>query len=441
MIFLAPIYLIVAGAVAAGVVALHFLSTREPDTDLLPTVRFIPKVPVQATTITLRFSDPWLLVLRVLLILLLGAALARPLIHPLSAPVARIALVDVSRAVGDGHELADSAREYVEGAAAVVLFDREAREVGAGAMDSLEALAEGGDVRGAKGSLSSAMIAALRTASRLRDGADSLELVVISPFAREERDAATERIRALWPGRIEVVAVGGRGPVSDRSLDASATAAPDQAADAVIVEWADSTASEFWTERESPDTIAGVRANDAVMVYPFVRRWQPALTTPSALSTGDATARTATAGTRVYARWMDGEPAAFERATAAGCIRSVAIPLPTQGDAILRPAFQRFLAGLGDPCGEPGDPSPLSDAFLTAFAGDGPLAPASEIGRQVKRVTPAVPWILALALLVALAEHWARRRLAAGSGQDPARGRTARDRSGTLAGKRNRRVA
>ncbi|MDE2793593.1 MAG: BatA domain-containing protein [Gemmatimonadota bacterium] len=479
MIFLAPVYLIAAGAVAAGVVALHFLSTREPDTDLLPTTRFIPKVPVQATTITVRFTDPWLLVLRVLLILLLGAALARPLIHPLSAPVARIAVVDVSRAVGSARELADSARGYVEGAAAVVFFDREAREVGGGAMDSLDALAEGTPVpvvggagqtvdspgvpadeetrdspeggpagdgtgtRGAasegprrtraeKGSLSSALIAALRTASRLRDGADSLQLVVISPFAREERDAATERIRALWPGRIEVVRVGGVGPadglptgartaLADPVPTGTATESPGQSP-RVRVEWADSTASEFWTERETPDTIAGVRAADAVMVYPFERRWRPATVTPSALSAADPTPGPAE-NTLVYARWMDGEPAAFERATEDGCLRSIAIPLPTEGDAILRPAFQRFLAGLDAPCGEPGDPTPLSDAFLTAFAGDGPLAPASEIGRQVKRVTPAVPWILALALLVALAEHWARRRLAKGSDTGPASGR------------------
>ena len=460
MIFLAPVYLIAAGAIAAGVVALHFLSTREPDTDLLPTVRFIPKVPVQATTITVRFTDPWLLVLRVLLILLLGAALARPLIHPLSAPVARIAVVDVSRAVGDGRELADSARPYVEGAAAVVFFDREAREVEGGAVDSLEALAveaaaregsgegpveagaEGGDarttasdgaqgVRTAKGSLSSAVIAALRIASRLRDGADSLQLVVISPFAREERDAATERIRALWPGRVDVVRVG--GTVSRPS---------SEAADAVQIEWADSTASAFWSEREPHDTIAGVRANDAVMVYPFVRRWRPA---PAALSSpsSDNPSLTAPArGTRVYARWMDGEPAAFERATDDGCVRSLAVPVPTEGDAVLRPAFQRFLAGLHDPCGEPGDPAPLSDDFLTAFAGDGPLAPTSEIGRQVQRVTPAVPWILTLALLVALAEHWARRRLARGSGEGPAGGRSrGGDRDGKTSRKRNRRAA
>lgn len=438
MIFLAPVYLVVAGAVAAGVVALHFLSTREPDTDLLPTVRFIPKVPVQATTITMRFSDPWLLVLRVLLILLLGAALARPLLHSLSAPVSRIAVVDVSRAVGSPRELVDSARGYVEEAAAVVFFDREAGEVAAGAMDSLDVLAErsagppGAGSEGTRGSLSSALIAALRTASRMRDGADSLQLVVISPFAREERDAATERIRALWPGRIEVVRVG--GVVADP--------APNEQVSPPQVEWADSAASSLWTERENPDTIAGVRANDAVMVYPFERRWRPAAVTPSALSTDGPPSTNPTQSTRVYARWMDGEPAAFERATADGCVRSIAIPLPTEGDAILRPAFQRFLSDLGSPCGEPGDPTPLSDEFLTAFAGDGPLAPASGIGRQVKRVTPAVPWILALALLVALAEHWARRRLTKGSDKGLAGGHPQRgDRGGPTGRKRKWRAA
>ena len=226
--------------------------------------------------------------------------------------------------------------------------------------------------------------------------------------------------------------------VADPAPTGTAAASPGRAS-RIRVEWADSAASELWTERETPDTIAGVRADDAVMVYPFVRRWQPAATTPSALSTDG---RSPTENTRVYARWMDGEPAAFERATADGCLRSIAIPLPTEGDAILRPAFQRFLAGLEVPCGEPGDPTPLSDEYLTAFAGDGPLAPASEIGRQVKRVTPAVPWILALALLVALAEHWARRRLAKGSDEGPASGRPQRGKRGGATGRKgNRRAA
>ena len=422
MIFLAPVYLIAAGAVAAGAVALHFLSTREPDTDLLPTVRFIPDVPVQANTITLRFSDLWLLVLRVLLLLLLGTALARPLIHPVAAPVLRIAAVDVSRAVASPHELLDSARGHIEGAAAVVLFDHEARTVrDAAAIDSLDVFADSARwSRATYGSLSSALIAALRMASGLRDGADSLQLVVISPFAQEERDAATERIRALWPGRIDVVRVAARIP--------RAASEPPLASGSVErIEWADSAATELWAEREPPDTIGAVRANDAVMVYPFVRRWRPA-SGADPESADDRSLPGDRGETRVYARWMDGEPAALELATAGGCIRSIAIPLPTEGDAILRPDFQRFLAGLENPCGEPADLSPLSDDFMTAFAGDGPLAPASQVERQVRRTTPAVPWILALALAVALAELWLRRRMAKGSDQGPeaAAGRTPR---------------
>ena len=405
MIFLAPAFLIAAGIVAAGVVALHFLSTREPDTDLLPTVRFIPDVPVQATTITVRFSDLWLLLLRVLLILLLGAALARPVIHTFAQPVARIAVVDVSRAVAHPDELVDSARSYVEGAAAVVFFGDQAREVERGPADSLEDLRdESRWAEAARGSLSSALITAQRIASRLRDGADSLQLVVVSPFVQEERDAATERIRALWPGRIDAVRV--RGAAAGAEAGAGEAAGPER------IEWADSVATELWAERNPPDTIGGVRANDAVMIYPFVRRWRSAIEAGSGSPAPDAPPVDNGGQLRVYARWMDGEPAAFERPTSDGCVRSIAIPMPSEGDAILRPDFQRFLVGLDDPCGEPGDMLPLSEDFMTAFQGDGPLAAAAQVDRQVRRVTPAVPWILGFALLVALAEVWLRRRLA-----------------------------
>ena len=412
MIFLAPAFLVAAGIVAAGVVALHFLSTREPDTDLLPTVRFVPRVPVQATTITMRFTDPWLLALRVLLILLLGTALARPLIHPFAEPVSRIALVDVSRAVGSPAELADSAGGYVDGAAAVVFFDDQAREIEDGTAEALEGLRDEAQWdRASRGSLSTALIAALRIGSRLRDGADSLQLVVVSPFAQEQRDAATGEIRALWPGRIDAVRV------------AAAPAEPGNARTAERVEWADSGAIGLWTQRETPDTIGGVRAKDAVMVYPLVRRWQPAADAlgPEGGPEIAGGEEPADAGqTRVYARWMDGEPAAFERATADGCVRSVSFTLPTEGDAILRPDFQRFLAELEGPCGDPRDMTPLSGDFMATFAGDGTLAPASRVPRRVMRTTPAVPWLLGFALAVALAELWLRRRLTTAARMNPA---------------------
>ncbi len=437
MTFLAPVFLVAAGIAAAGVVALHFLSTREPDTELLPTVRFVPKVPVQATTITLRFSDPWLMALRVLLILLLGTAAARPLIHPFAEPVPRIAVVDVSRAVGSPAELADSARGYVEGAAAVVFFNDEAREMEEGAADSLDVF--GGRARWdrtARGSLSTALITAMRIASGLRDGADSLQLVVISPFVQEERDAATAEIRALWPGRIDVVRVAGTMPAasettattdSDPGAAAPSTSQTRQGRTVERVEWADSGATELWAERETPDTIGAVRANDAVMIYPFVRRWQPASGVGETAT--DAEPKGTGTETRVYARWMDGEPAAFEQATDEGCVRSVAVPLPTEGDAILRPDFQRFLAELEDPCGEPAEMLPLSEAFMAEFQGDGPLAPASQVARQVRRVTPAVPWLLGIAMAVALAELWLRRRLASAEGAGQADERRRRNRA------------
>ena len=244
MIFLAPAFLIAAGVVAAGVIGLHFLSTREPNTDLLPTVRFVPDVPVQATTITMRFTDFWLLLLRVLLILLIGAAFAQSHLRPLRDPISRIVAVDVSRAVDKPSELVDSARAYAEEAASVIFFHDQAREVKGEVGDSLDALLDGSRWdRASRGSLSTALIQALRVASRLRDGADSLQLVIVSPFAEEERDAATSRIRALWPGRIEAVRVAGATERSGRTVER--------------VEWADSGATDLWKAREVPDTIGG----------------------------------------------------------------------------------------------------------------------------------------------------------------------------------------
>ena len=403
MTFLAPGFLIAAGVAALAVVGLHFLSTRDPNLEVLPTTRFLPDLPVRATATTLRPTDPWLLLLRVALVLLVGAALAQPVLTPPRQLVARIVAVDVSRAVGDPAELADSARRYVSGAAAVIVFDSAAREVAKGASDSLRTLA--GEVRqvggasggvpgrriaaGAesRGSLSAALVAARRVAAQVRDRADSLELVVVSPFVTEEYDAATERLRALWPGRIRTVAV--------------AAAATDERPDSVQVEWADSTSSAYWTVRASPDTMAAVRAGDVVLVYPFVRRWQVA-------------AGVLDDGTRVLARWADGEPAALERGDAGpgadACLRSFGFALPTEGDVVLRPEFQRFLARLDAPCGDPRDFRPLPKAWMASLQGEGPLAPAATIERRVERATPIAPWLLLAGVMLAVTELFVRRR-------------------------------
>lgn len=393
--FLLPGFLYAAGAVALGVVVLHLLVTQQPKSDVLPTVRFFPDVVARSTSVTIRPSDLWLLLLRVLTILLIGAAFAQPQLRPDHRPVARLVAVDVSRAVGNPAQLTDSARAYTAGAAAVVLFDSEAREVTPSvAAESLAALASLPADKRTRGALSPALITVLRAASRIRERADSLELVIVSPFAREEADAATQSIRALWPGHVKIVRVAS-------ATDAPAASARSPRARArPIIQWADSGSTTTWAMRARVDTIGAVRAGDAVLVFPFVRRWQ--------LDSAQYTAPSSNA--RIYARWSDGEPAAVERVVGEDCIRSLAVPMPTAGDAILRPEFVRFTDALAAPCGSAHDFSPLSSELMTALEGRPGLAPAGAVKPRATRMTPLVPWLLGGAFLLALLELLVRRR-------------------------------
>jgi hypothetical protein len=372
MSFLAPGFLIAAAAAALIVVGLHLLSTRDQRLDVLPTARFLPDLPVPATSRSVRFADLLLFVLRILLLLFVGAALAQPVLRIARQTVARIVVVDVSRAVGSDAELADSVAKYTRTAAIVIAFDSVPREMSAFGRDSARANAS-------RGSLSGAFIAALRAAARIRDSADSLELVLISPLVAEESDAATLSIRALWPGRVTTVKIGSPKVVAQH--------------DSIRIEWADSAPGTHWSTRIRIDTVSAIRAGDAVLIYPFVRRWQPT-------NDGDA---------RVIARWADGEPAALEYRHSGGCTRSYGFALPAEGDAILRPQFQRLVASLHASCGEPRDFQPLAASVLDSIRSEGPLAPTALIARDQQRFTPLARWLLLAGLLLAIVEMFARR--------------------------------
>ena len=101
MTFLAPEFLYAALAVAAGIVALHFIVTRQPRAAILPTARFVPDTP--ATTIArARYpSDLLLMLLRVLVILAAGAGMAKPVLTSRREAQARVILADVSRSTSD----------------------------------------------------------------------------------------------------------------------------------------------------------------------------------------------------------------------------------------------------------------------------------------------------------------------------------------------------
>jgi hypothetical protein len=125
------------------------------------------------------------------------------------------------------------------------------------------------------------------------------------------------------------------------------------------------------------------------------------------------------AGGRTVARWADGSAAAREIVVGQGCIRTVAVGLPTAGDLPLRHSFQRAVRGLLAPC-ESGSSGALADAATVArlwgsgpmARGSGPMARGSALATGGDRPTPLVPWLLALAVVGALAELFVRARTA-----------------------------
>ena len=116
---------------------------------------------------------------------------------------------------------------------------------------------------------------------------------------------------------------------------------------------------------------------------------------------------------RPVAWWIDGAAAAIERTVGRGCIREVAIPVPSAGDLALRPSFVALVRELTAPCGGPRDPEPIADSVLVAFAGAGPLLAGRLVAAPPPPRIPANAWFLAAALGLLMVEPLARRRRAA----------------------------
>jgi hypothetical protein len=422
MTFLAPGFLYASLVVAAAVVALHFIVTRQPRAGILPTARFVPDLPANATARATRPSDLLLMLLRVLLVLAAGAGLAKPVVKPNRVANARVILMDLSRAATDSAALRDSVLALHRDQDAVVLFDSSARIVSAGTVDSIHAAA----FTTARGNLSAALIAAMRAGSSLRDRADSIELVIVSPLAAEEFDAATDSIRALWRGRARVVSLRRFAPDTARAasklevrgaagdpLQVTAVRARDEVtATGLILRSSSLTASDandraviHWpvvdrppgaVARSARDTIGGVIAHDALVVSAFERRW----TYPS----------DSTRGAEVVARWIDGEPAAIETPSSTGCARSVSIPVSPIGDLVIRRDFIRFVAAISGNCASRAMSRAADPQLITRLAGSGRLASRDGFRPRGDIHSPLAPWLLALAIAAAIAELFVRRR-------------------------------
>jgi Aerotolerance regulator N-terminal len=424
MTFLAPGFLFASLAVAAAIVALHFIVTRQPRAAILPTARFVPDTRATTVAPAKRPSDLLLMLLRVLLVLAAGAGLAKPVLTPSHGAEARVILVDVSRSARDSIAIRDSVRAIYRNGDAVVAFDSSARLVAGNVADTLGALRP--TIR--RGNLSAALIAALRAGSSLRDRADSLELVIVSPFAREEFDAATDTVRKLWPGNARLVRVAEAG-VDTATVTSSLTinAAADDplavtvglvrttatasgridrgsspippagvAAVGTLIGWPASTRPRFAVQRAARDTVGGVMAGEAVVVSMFDRQWS---FPPDSLR-----------GAEVIARWVDGEPAAVEKPDGTGCVRSVAIPVTPVGDFVIRKDFVRFVTTLSRPCSRITSLAPADPAVVASLEGKGGLAPRAAFQPLTDVHSQLAPWLFALAMAAAITELFVRRR-------------------------------
>ena len=374
MTLVAPAYLVAALAGAAIAAALHLFVRRRRPSRALPTARFIPDITSPSLALARRPADGLLLALRAGALVLAGLALATPRIERARRGTARVVVVDVSRAA-DPSVVVAATHALLDGASAVIVFDTVAREIRAGAADTLAAIARSRAAIPA-GSLSAALVAAMHVSPRVAAQADSIALVLVTPALGAERDRATMAIRALWPGRIDVV----RPPPAAR------------APGAVYVEWADSAPSPAWARRPQPDVPGAVWYADAALVAPLVRRW-----------------RGAQQG-RVVARWVDGEPAVLERATTDGCVRSLGVTVPSQGDVPIRPEVVRFVSVIASGACGGVESVPLDRRAMDSLRGPTRLARGAEFSASTATASPFTPVLLAVALALLLVETLLRRR-------------------------------
>lgn len=435
MTFLAPLFLYLGLGVAGAALALHFIVTRQPPSSPLPTVRFVPRGSVRVTTVS-RPRHWWLLAARMLVAILAGAAFARPVLVPDRRPVARVVLADVSRDVASLDDVRDSVRTLLGAGDALVVFDSTARvsHLGSGGADLADSLAAL-ERSGAPARLSPALVTALRSATALRERADSVELVLVSALRAHAVDEATLVIRALWPGSIRLVRVapadadsspvrpdvvvsgarpddallvgvvaaglsgraGADGAVRLARGDASAADSAWAAGGRrTLVRWPADGAPPGWVGKAAPDTTGAVVAGGAAVVHRFARHHEPGPTSMQA--------------SRVVARWVDGAPAAVERGEGDGCIRDVAVPVPERGDVVLRPAFARLLRVLAAPCAQTRGSPAMGSALQAAIAGAGGPVPGHAIAAAERIATPLVPWLVAATLAMLLVEMLLRRR-------------------------------
>lgn len=237
--FAFPAFL-VAGLLAALVpLALHLIRRRPPSSAPLPTQRFLTEDARNAVRVS-RPTDLLLLALRMLLLALAGAALARPAWLPAPEGTSEIVLLDRgaamsgdawARAVGEARRALLDAQGEARGE--LVVFDTAAtmvprRRVTPALFDSLAAARPSSDRVDY-----AAALRAVRDAARGLRGADSVRVTMLTlPRWGGWSEGLAPLRRAAWPGALVIPDLGGPRTTSPDSIAADST---DESRRAMVV--------------------------------------------------------------------------------------------------------------------------------------------------------------------------------------------------------------
>lgn len=454
--FALPWVLAVAAVSAMAVAALHWLSVRRPPERVLPTARFLPDQDVRAVSRTTRPSDILLLLLRILLMLLAGVAIAGPSWRPTARHTGTIVVVD------DGITPDTSAiRQLVMGTDAaadrmIIVFADSAARLGSTSSESFGVDAGG---RWAGEGVGTPMFPlAMRAAVSMvrRDvTVDSLDLHVMTRDGLGD-STTFESWRAAWNGRVTIHAAPVRtAPRAIVLLDSAgqridaqtvatcAAAAGAPGTDDVVttslawhaarvnranatrvdtiqlvrrdtasasaptqIVWPGSGVPSGWKVREAADTAWSVAADGDVIDGPWVIHSHPDATT----------------GGRAMAWFSNGAVAATETRTNGACVRHVALVTNNGSDVLLSPAantfFDRLLASCDSAAAVASTALTERSVYGRALAAaDGFRSGAMQGPGAVRAASLAwlTPLLLGLSLVVLLVEWWLRSRTGRGA--------------------------
>ena len=467
----APAFLI-AGALAMLVpLALHLIRRRPPTRAPLPTARFLVEDPRNAVRVS-RPTDLLLLALRMLLLLLLGFALARPAWVPAPAGTSTVLLLDGGAAMrGDGWRTAvgEARRSLLdaEGLARgeLVVFDTAAvrvprHRITPALFDSL--LEAGASDRSAD---YAAALRAIPASARELRGADSVRVRMVSALSDGGWTPGLAPLRrAAWSGAVDIVRVpltsavadsvepaaprtaltlaaqgggfasaalgaagmeGGRAdPRAPLAADASVyllLEAPSAATAAALLERTRVGATLVVTPAAAVDPLrASLPWTGGTSVAP--NSGGGAMWFGAELELAGAAGRVEgghpAEGARIVAAWEDGRAAVVARPLESGCIVFVGAELE-DGELPFQAEYPAALARLANACAADGaaaaEARPLDPGAVALLRGRGPAAlPASAIGASEAGIALG-RWVLGAALLIALVETLlAYRRRTAG---------------------------